>query len=188
MPWQASSEKELAQKMLTIPVNFPGSVKISAECKDFIRRCLIVSEVERASIDELERHPWVKGPDPAFQISSNKPHLTKAKTLEYREGKENSGSKRPSNESFHRNSKKHVTQAPLTKHSKQSTRVFEDSDCDYTVQAQLNFCKYLQKVAGLLESTKRFSTEWLREKLHFFVVKNIVMKMCKLRDLVSAQP
>ncbi|CAD8070866.1 unnamed protein product [Paramecium sonneborni] len=57
VPWQAGSERELAQKMATIPVHFPGH--ISDECKDFIYKCLIVDEIKRASIEELENHVWL---------------------------------------------------------------------------------------------------------------------------------
>jgi SNF-related kinase len=52
--------------MVSLPLSFPSSTKVSNECKDFIKRCLIVSESERASIDELEKHPWIRGPELAF--------------------------------------------------------------------------------------------------------------------------
>ncbi|CAD8093789.1 unnamed protein product [Paramecium primaurelia] len=57
VPWQAGSERELAQRMATVPVHFPGH--ISDECKDFIYRCLIVDESRRATVEELENHIWL---------------------------------------------------------------------------------------------------------------------------------
>lgn len=94
-----------------MPVTFPSSVKVSQEFKDFIRRSLVVNENERANIDELEKHNWFKGPELSFQPNLNKPPaLLKSKTLEIKEGKENSTSiaKRPYNDPT-RGVKKHLT-------------------------------------------------------------------------------
>jgi SNF-related kinase len=54
---------------VNVPLQFPCNTKVSGECKDFIKRCLVVSEHERASIEELEKHPWIRGPELAFQVN-----------------------------------------------------------------------------------------------------------------------
>jgi serine/threonine protein kinase len=60
VPWQAASEKELGYKIINSPLVFPGSTFISEEGKDFLRRCLILDECQRTSIEEMENHPWVR--------------------------------------------------------------------------------------------------------------------------------
>ncbi|CAD8204719.1 unnamed protein product [Paramecium octaurelia] len=80
VPWQAGSERELAQRMATVPVQFPGH--ISDECKDFIYRCLIVDESRRATVEELENHIWlskqelqpIKGNGFSSMFRSNQQH------------------------------------------------------------------------------------------------------------------
>ncbi|CAD8046644.1 unnamed protein product [Paramecium primaurelia] len=191
VPWQATSEKELAQKMVSVQLTFPSSTKVSQECKEFIKRCLVVNEQERASIDELEKHPWIRGPELAFQVNKQ-PALMKQKTLEQpKEGKENSAKKLPG-DSIHRSGKKHTTQItkPLGQQQKQTeTSSFEiksnTSNIEYTIMSQINFCKYLFRVANLIENTNLFRTDLLRDKLLFFAIKNIMIKMYKLKDIDS---
>lgn len=49
--------------------------------------------------------------------------------------------------------------------------------------SQINFSKYLFRVANLIESSRLFKTEYLKEKLLFFTIKNIMIKMYKLKDM-----
>lgn len=50
--------------------------------------------------------------------------------------------------------------------------------------SQINFCKYLFRVANLIENSNLFRTEYLKDKLLFFAIKNIMIKMYKLKDIV----
>lgn len=52
-PWQCKTEKELIEKMVKIPVKFRDSLKISSDLKDFIRKCLEISETKRMSLEGL---------------------------------------------------------------------------------------------------------------------------------------
>lgn len=52
-PWQCKTEKELIEKMVKIPVKFRDSLKISSDLKDFIRKCLEISEAKRMSLEGL---------------------------------------------------------------------------------------------------------------------------------------
>jgi SNF-related kinase len=56
VPWQAGSEKELANKISTVAVRFPPSVSVSNDCYDFIKRCLIVDESLRIGVDQMQSH------------------------------------------------------------------------------------------------------------------------------------
>ncbi|CAD8046461.1 unnamed protein product [Paramecium sonneborni] len=191
VPWQATSEKELAQKMVNVPLQFPSSTKVSQECKEFLKRCLTVNENERASIEELEKHPWIKGPELAFQVN-RQPTLLKQKTLEQtKEGKENSAKKLPC-DSINRSAKKHTTQIikPSGLQTKQTeTSCFDikttSSNIEYTIMSQINFCKYLFRVINLIETSNLIRIEYLKDKLIFFALKNIMIKMYKLKDIES---
>lgn len=50
--------------------------------------------------------------------------------------------------------------------------------------SQLNFCRYLYRVASLIDKHKLFSSDLLREKMLFFVTKNIMIKIYKLKEMV----
>ena len=39
-PWDASSEKELLNRITHVPLSFPKHIPVTEESKDFIRRCL----------------------------------------------------------------------------------------------------------------------------------------------------
>lgn len=54
VPWQAASEKELGYKMTHTPLIFPPTIILSEEGKDFIKRCLVLEENKRISIEEME--------------------------------------------------------------------------------------------------------------------------------------
>jgi hypothetical protein len=58
------------------------------------------------------------------------------------------------------------------------------TNIEYTIMSQINFCKYLFRVANLIESSSLFRTEYLKDKLLFFAIKNIMIKMYKLKDIV----
>ena len=53
-PWECKTEKELMEKMVRIPVRFRETLGISEETKQFIKKCLEVSEDQRMSLGDLK--------------------------------------------------------------------------------------------------------------------------------------
>lgn len=43
-PWECCTEKELMDKMTRVPVKFRESLNLSADIKNFIKKCLEVNE------------------------------------------------------------------------------------------------------------------------------------------------
>jgi len=62
VPWGATTEKELAKNMMTIPPSIPSNV--SEDCRDFILRCLAVDPLKRWTIEDMEQHSWIKKKKP----------------------------------------------------------------------------------------------------------------------------
>ena len=50
----------------------------------------------------------------------------------------------------------------------------------------MNFCRYLYRVAALIDKYRFVTTPYLREKLLFLVNKNIMIKMNNLTELIHA--
>jgi len=53
------------------------------------------------------------------------------------------------------------------------------------ILSQINFTRYLYRVAALIDKNDFFQTEMLREKLLFLVNKNIMIKITNLKDLIE---
>ncbi|CAD8116494.1 unnamed protein product [Paramecium sonneborni] len=236
VPWQAGSERELAQKMATVPVYFPGH--LSDECRDFIQRCLIVDDNRRATVEELERHQWLQkqelqvikgnGFSSMFRgshgcqpnqlqfhnIHSNaclnttsplgeaqNKQLIQMQPRESNYGKENTASiSKQHHTSIQQQPLKSIKRAPESKKESQvnqsmnqeysSQREEEWNDNkknDYILVAQMNFCRYLYRVAALIDKYRFVTTPYLREKLLFLVNKNIMIKMNNLKELIDGQ-
>ncbi|CAD8109433.1 unnamed protein product [Paramecium sonneborni] len=240
VPWQAASERELAQKMATVPVSFPGYV--SDECRDFIQRCLIVDENRRATVEELERHQWLQKQDLQviqgngfssmfrgnhgcsqsnqlqFQnIQSNgclstasplgetqNKQLIQIQPRESNYGKENNTSSisKQSNTPIQQQQQQPLRSIKRVQESRKeslmnqsmnqeqytSKREDEWNDNkknDYIIVAQMNFCRYLYRVAALIDKYRFVATSYLREKLLFLVNKNIMIKMNNLKELID---
>ncbi|CAD8100483.1 unnamed protein product [Paramecium primaurelia] len=234
VPWQAGTERELAQKMATVPVNFPGH--ISDECRDFIQRCLIVDEYRRATVEELERHIWlqkqelqvIKGngfssifrgshggqanhlqfngvqsngcintTSPLVDNNNKQQMLMQQRESNY--GKENTSSiARQQQNSIQQQPLKsikrvqesrkesQVNQSMNQEYSSQREEEWNDNKKnDYIIVAQMNFCRYLYRVAALIDKYRFVTTPYLREKLLFLVNKNIMIKMNNLQELVN---
>ncbi|KAL4506540.1 hypothetical protein ABPG72_000111 [Tetrahymena utriculariae] len=69
-PWVADTEKQLVDKMTSIPVSFPATPIVSEESKDFIRGCLIIDESKRFSLKDMLDHPLLK----LFDRKEENPH------------------------------------------------------------------------------------------------------------------
>jgi serine/threonine protein kinase len=57
-PWECKTEKELMDKMVTVPVTFRESLTLSEGMKLFIKKCLEVNEEQRMSLNDLKE--WNK--------------------------------------------------------------------------------------------------------------------------------
>ena len=57
-PWECKTEKELMDKMVTVPVTFRESLSLSEGMKLFIKKCLEVNEEQRMSLKDLKE--WNK--------------------------------------------------------------------------------------------------------------------------------
>lgn len=57
-PWECKTEKELMDKMVTVPVTFRESLSLSEGMKLFIKKCLEVNEEQRMSLNDLKE--WNK--------------------------------------------------------------------------------------------------------------------------------
>lgn len=57
-PWECKTEKELMDKMVTVPVTFRESLNLSEGMKLFIKKCLEVNEEQRMSLNDLKE--WNK--------------------------------------------------------------------------------------------------------------------------------
>ncbi|CAD8189189.1 unnamed protein product [Paramecium octaurelia] len=235
VPWQAGSERELAQRMATVPVNFPG--QISDECRDFIQRCLVVDENRRATVEELERHVWLQRQElqvikgNGFQgifrgshggqqnhiqfhniqnngfVNTTSPlgdaHNKQQMLLQPREsnyGKENTSSiPRQQQGSIQQQPLKSVKRVQESRKESQVNQSMnqefssqreeeewnENKKNDYIVVAQMNFCRYLYRVAALIDKYRFATTPYLREKLLFLVNKNIMIKMNNLQEFTE---
>ncbi|KAL4459937.1 hypothetical protein ABPG74_003463 [Tetrahymena malaccensis] len=69
-PWIADTEKQLVEKMTSIPVSFPATPIVSEESKDFIRGCLTIDESKRFSLKDMLEHPLLK----LFDRKEENPH------------------------------------------------------------------------------------------------------------------
>jgi serine/threonine protein kinase len=61
------SHENILNRIISGKFEFSGPVweKVSKECKDFIKRCLVVDPKKRATVGDLLKHPWVmKGQSP----------------------------------------------------------------------------------------------------------------------------
>ncbi|CAD8085766.1 unnamed protein product [Paramecium primaurelia] len=227
VPWQAGTERELAQKMANVPVNFPGH--ILNECRDFIQRCLIVDENRRATVEELERHTWLQrqelqvikgnGFSSIFrgshggQSNHNQFHVVQSNGcinttsplgenhnkqqifMQQREsnyGKENTYSiarqQQTSNQQQQLKQRKEsqVNQSMNQEYFSQREEEWNDNKKnDYIIVAQMNFCRYLYRVASLIDKYQFVTTSYLREKLLFLVNKNIMIKINNLKEIIN---
>lgn len=57
-PWECKTEKELMDKMVKVPVKFRDSLNLTEPMKQFIKKCLEVSEEQRMSLVDLKE--WDK--------------------------------------------------------------------------------------------------------------------------------
>jgi serine/threonine protein kinase len=55
------THENMLNRIISGKFEFTGPVwdKVSKECKDFIKRCLVVDPKKRASVADLLKHPWV---------------------------------------------------------------------------------------------------------------------------------
>lgn len=58
-PWECRNEAELKDKMARNCIKFDG-LDVSADLKDLLQRCLEMNEAKRISLEEIEKHPWVR--------------------------------------------------------------------------------------------------------------------------------
>ena len=49
---------QIAQRASTADYIIPAKVKVSEDCKDFLKRCLTPDPKERLSVDGIFDHPW----------------------------------------------------------------------------------------------------------------------------------
>jgi len=58
------THENILNRIISGKFEFSGPVweKVSKECKDFIKRCLVVDPKKRATIGDLLKHPWVAKP------------------------------------------------------------------------------------------------------------------------------
>ncbi len=58
-PWsKAERKKAVEEKRPHPPLLFPSAVKVSEEAKNILKRMLCVDFDERASVEEVLKHPW----------------------------------------------------------------------------------------------------------------------------------
>ncbi|KAM3130541.1 hypothetical protein pb186bvf_017350 [Paramecium bursaria] len=236
VPWQAGTEKELAYRMQTTPVQFP--FQISDECRDLIQRCLTVDENYRYNVEDIERHPWLRQKVQELQLikqkafaqketvvqsplsdAQNKAMMNQNMTTHFIPGKENTtmlmtGQKIKqdymlnNNQAYIIKTQKRVRES---RHDSQVNQSFDEGPIfkrtepfqsqrqqllsfdisqdemrknDYVVLAQINLCRYLYRVAGLIDKYDFFQCKLVREKLLFLVNKNIMIKINKLKDMI----
>jgi len=55
------SNQNILNRIITGKYEFNGAIweKVPKECKDFIKRCLVLDPKKRATIQELVKHPWI---------------------------------------------------------------------------------------------------------------------------------
>ena len=49
---------QVLERILAVDFRFPKSIPVSAECKDLLTRILVADPAKRASIEEIQTHPW----------------------------------------------------------------------------------------------------------------------------------
>ena len=49
---------QVLERILAVDFRFPGSIPVSAECKNLLSRILVADPAKRASIEEIQQHPW----------------------------------------------------------------------------------------------------------------------------------
>ena len=58
-PFESESKKETYERIEKLKYEFPADT--SDEFKDFVRQCLRTKSSQRATLEELEKHPWLTG-------------------------------------------------------------------------------------------------------------------------------
>jgi tRNA A-37 threonylcarbamoyl transferase component Bud32 len=72
-PFESRKNTEnILNRIIAGKFKFEGPVweKVPKECKDFIKRCLVVDPKKRATVNELLKHPWIlsQGKGPIFSV------------------------------------------------------------------------------------------------------------------------
>jgi len=61
LPFNGKSSSEIINKIKAGSFEFPSNVELSESSKDLIKRMLVVDYKKRITIEELWKHPWMKG-------------------------------------------------------------------------------------------------------------------------------
>ena len=57
-PFACTLLVQVLERILAVDFRFPGSIPVSAECKNLLSRILVADPAKRASIEEIQQHPW----------------------------------------------------------------------------------------------------------------------------------
>ena len=49
---------QVLERILAVDFRFPASIPVSADCKNLLSRILVADPAKRASIEEIQQHPW----------------------------------------------------------------------------------------------------------------------------------
>jgi len=55
---RARAPGQVLERILAVDFRFPGSIPVSADCKDLLTRILVADPAKRASIEDIQQHPW----------------------------------------------------------------------------------------------------------------------------------
>lgn len=58
---------------------------------------------------------------------------------------------------------------------------------DQTILAQINYCRFLMRLVKLTDEHSQIDSPFLKERLIFLILKNVMIKVNKLRDLCSGR-
>ncbi len=61
---------QVLERILAVDFRFPGSIPVSADCKDLLTRILVADPAKRASIEDIQQHPWCARAPPASACAS----------------------------------------------------------------------------------------------------------------------
>lgn len=49
---------QVLQRVIRADYTFPRNIPISEECKDLLRKILVVDPTKRLSVQQVQQHPW----------------------------------------------------------------------------------------------------------------------------------
>ncbi|EGR30083.1 protein kinase domain protein [Ichthyophthirius multifiliis] len=175
-PWIAESEQDLKYKICNIPVQFPNNgIYISNESKDFIKGCLQIDYTLRFGIEEIENHILFATQNKTCVITIDDDNTCQQNSQQIFSYSQNS------------NNDKSVEIIENSNNNLEYQFLEQIQQNNHIILAQINYCRFLYRLHKILMESQILESPFLKEKLAYLMLKNILIKIKKLNNLSDNQ-